>query len=36
MHFGDRQTNGQTDKQMDSVNALCRLYYRERRIKMQH
>jgi len=31
--FGDRQTNGQTDKQMDSPNVLSRLRYHERRRK---
>jgi len=29
MRFGDRQTDGLTDKQMDSPNALSRLRYRE-------
>ena len=32
MHFGDRQTNKQTDKQMDSTDALSRSRCRERRL----
>jgi len=37
LHFGDRQTNEQTDRQtneqMDSIDALSRSRYRERRLK---
>jgi len=32
LHFGDRQTNKQTDKQMDSIDALSRSRCREWRL----
>jgi len=32
LHFGDRQTNKQTDKQMDSSDALSRSRCCERRL----
>jgi len=32
LHFGDRQTDGRTDKQMDSSDALSHFRYRERRL----
>ena len=36
VHFGDRQTNKQTDEQMDSTNALRHSRCRERRLKNHH
>jgi len=33
LHFGDRQTDRQTDKPMDSSDALSRCRCRERRLK---
>ena len=33
LHFGDRQTNKQTDEQMDNIDALSRSRYREWRLK---
>jgi len=32
LHFGDRQTDTDTDKQMDSIDALSRSRCRERRL----
>jgi len=32
LHFGDRQTNRQTDEEMDSIVALSRSRCRERRL----
>jgi len=32
LHFGDRQTNRQTNEQMDSTDALSRSRCRERRL----
>jgi len=33
LHFGDKQTNRQTNKQMDSIDALSRSRCRERRLE---
>jgi len=32
LHFGDRQTDKQTSEQMDTIDALSRSRYRERRL----